>query len=99
MHPNGIEPTPRRGKNLRVKSYDAVADPKAFAKLGRALVKKRVLCRSPQPTRWAKLHRLIAGLTAIMSLAASRYGSADKSRYASRIRARWGSPYGVFGVL
>ena len=42
MHPNGIEPTPRRGKNLRVKSYDAVADPKAFAKLGRALVKKRV---------------------------------------------------------
>jgi NADPH:quinone reductase-like Zn-dependent oxidoreductase len=42
VHPNGIEPTPRPRKNLRVKGYDAVAQPKAFARLGRALVKKRV---------------------------------------------------------
>ena len=42
VHPNGIEPEPGRRKNLRVKSYDAVAEPKAFARLGEALSKKRI---------------------------------------------------------
>ena len=42
VHPNGIEPVPRSRKNLRVKSYDAVAEPKAFAKLSRILAKKPV---------------------------------------------------------
>jgi NADPH:quinone reductase-like Zn-dependent oxidoreductase len=42
VYPNGIEPVPRPRKSLRVKSYDAVAEPKAFAKLNRALARKRV---------------------------------------------------------
>jgi NADPH:quinone reductase len=42
VHPNGIEPVPRFRKSLRMTSYDAVAEPKAFAKLGRALAKKGV---------------------------------------------------------
>jgi NADPH2:quinone reductase len=41
-HPNGIEPEPAPRKILRAKSYDAVAEPKAFARLSRALAKKRV---------------------------------------------------------
>jgi NADPH2:quinone reductase len=41
-HPNGIEPEPRPRKSMRMKSYDAVAEPKAFAKLSRALGKERV---------------------------------------------------------
>ncbi len=57
-HPNGIEPVPRPRKNLRVKSYDAVAEPKAFAKLSRTSApKSRSACRLPQPTRWAKPHK------------------------------------------
>jgi NADPH2:quinone reductase len=42
VYPNGVEPAPRPRKSLRMMSYDAVAEPKAFAKLGRALAKKRV---------------------------------------------------------
>jgi NADPH2:quinone reductase len=41
VHPNGIEPVPRPRKTLRMKSYDAVAEPKAFAKLNRALARKQ----------------------------------------------------------
>jgi len=42
VHPNGIEPEPGPRKTLRVKTYDAIAEPKAFAKLNRALAKPGV---------------------------------------------------------
>ncbi|HYS46756.1 MAG TPA: zinc-binding dehydrogenase, partial [Rhizomicrobium sp.] len=41
-HPNGVDPAPRPRKNLRLKSYDALAEPRAFAKLSRALGKKHI---------------------------------------------------------
>jgi NADPH2:quinone reductase len=41
-HPNGIEPVPRPRDGLRVKCYDAVAEPRAFAKLNRILANERV---------------------------------------------------------
>jgi NADPH2:quinone reductase len=42
VHPNGIEPVPRRRRGLRVHSFDAVADPQEFAKLNRRLSATRV---------------------------------------------------------
>jgi NADPH2:quinone reductase len=42
VHPNGIEPPPRPRASLSIKAYDAVASPKAFAELHRALTGKRV---------------------------------------------------------
>jgi NADPH:quinone reductase len=42
VHPNGIEPEPVPRKTLRTKTYDVVAEPKAFAKLNRALAKPGV---------------------------------------------------------
>ncbi|HEY4076142.1 MAG TPA: NADP-dependent oxidoreductase [Rhizomicrobium sp.] len=42
VHPNGVEPEPRSRKDLRIKSFDAVAEPRAFAKLNQTLLKKRV---------------------------------------------------------
>ena len=37
VYPNGIEPDPRRRPALRVQRYDAVADPREFALLNRAI--------------------------------------------------------------
>jgi NADPH2:quinone reductase len=42
VHPNGIEPAPRRRPAFRVQSFDAVADPREFAKLNRHLSRGRV---------------------------------------------------------
>ena len=35
VHPNGVEPVPKRRRTFRVRSFDAVADRQAFAKLNR----------------------------------------------------------------
>jgi NADPH:quinone reductase-like Zn-dependent oxidoreductase len=42
VHPNGIEPVPLPRRTLRVDSFDAVADPRAFNKLNRRLSQRRV---------------------------------------------------------
>ena len=42
VHPNGIEPVPKPRHTFRVRSFDAVADPQAFAKLNRRLSGRRV---------------------------------------------------------
>lgn len=36
--PNGVEPAPRKRKNVRMQSYDAVASPEKFAALNRAIL-------------------------------------------------------------
>jgi NADPH:quinone reductase-like Zn-dependent oxidoreductase len=41
-YPNGVEPAPRRGPKIRIKFYDAIASPKHFARLNRAVVKARL---------------------------------------------------------
>ncbi len=41
-YPNGIDPAPRKRKNIRVVSYDAEASPEAFAALSRAVVASRM---------------------------------------------------------
>jgi len=63
-HPNGIEPAPRPRKSLRVKSYDAVAEPKSFAKLNRALVQKRIsvpIAATYPLGKAAQAHRRLGG--------------------------------------
>jgi NADPH:quinone reductase len=40
-YPNGIEPEPKRRRRFRVYAYDAEANPRAFAALGRAMAKGR----------------------------------------------------------
>ncbi|WP_140781978.1 NADP-dependent oxidoreductase [Mesorhizobium sp. B2-4-3] len=42
VHPNGIEPSPRPRPSLRIKSYDAVASPRAFDHLRRVLMAKHI---------------------------------------------------------
>jgi NADPH:quinone reductase len=42
VHPNGIEPAPRRRKSFRVQRFDAVASPTEFARLNRRLTQGRV---------------------------------------------------------
>jgi NADPH:quinone reductase-like Zn-dependent oxidoreductase len=37
VHPNGIEPEPARRRTFRVRSFDAVASPREFAKLKRRI--------------------------------------------------------------
>jgi NADPH2:quinone reductase len=41
-YPNGVEPEPRRRPKLRVVAYDAVADPRAFSRLERAVEEARL---------------------------------------------------------
>jgi NADPH:quinone reductase len=42
VHPNGIEPVPRHRSSLHVHSFDAVAEPREFAKLNRRLSRTRI---------------------------------------------------------
>jgi NADPH:quinone reductase-like Zn-dependent oxidoreductase len=65
VYPNGVEPAPRRRKGRRVAAYDAIASPKAFAELARAIKAARlrvpIAARYPL-TRAAAAHkRLEAG--------------------------------------
>ena len=41
-HPNGIEPVPQKRRTFRLRSYDAVATPQAFARLNRRFTASRV---------------------------------------------------------
>ena len=40
--PNGVEPAPRKRAKIRIKSYDAIASPKHFARLNRAVEEARL---------------------------------------------------------
>ena len=42
VHPNGIEPEPGERRTFRVRSFDAVANPREFAKLNRHITNRRV---------------------------------------------------------
>jgi NADPH:quinone reductase-like Zn-dependent oxidoreductase len=42
VHPNGVEPVPKARRTFRIRAYDAVASPQAFAKLNRHLANSRV---------------------------------------------------------
>jgi NADPH:quinone reductase-like Zn-dependent oxidoreductase len=42
VHPNGIEPVPAERPTFRVRSYDAVANPREFAKLNRHIRTHRI---------------------------------------------------------
>jgi NADPH:quinone reductase-like Zn-dependent oxidoreductase len=77
-HPNGIEPVPRPRKNLRVKSYDAVAEPKAFAKLNRLLAKREV--------------RVPIAATYPLGKAAQAHRRLDKDHVIGRMALRIGGP-------
>ena len=41
-YPNGIEPEPKRRKHFRIRTYDAVAGPREFARLARAIDRARL---------------------------------------------------------
>jgi NADPH:quinone reductase-like Zn-dependent oxidoreductase len=41
-YPNGVEPTPRKRSKIRIESYDAIASPKNFARLNRAVEEARL---------------------------------------------------------
>jgi NADPH:quinone reductase-like Zn-dependent oxidoreductase len=40
--PNGVEPAPRKRSKIRITSYDAIASPKHFARLNRAVEEARL---------------------------------------------------------
>jgi len=42
VHPNGVEPVPKKRRTFRVRSFDAVADRQAFARLNRRFSASRV---------------------------------------------------------
>jgi len=42
VHPNGIEPEPKPRKHFRIRTYDAVAGPREFARLARAIDRARL---------------------------------------------------------
>jgi NADPH:quinone reductase len=41
-YPNGVEPAPRKRPKIRIESYDAIASPKHFARLNRAVEQARL---------------------------------------------------------
>jgi NADPH:quinone reductase-like Zn-dependent oxidoreductase len=48
VHPNGIEPEPKPRKHFRIRTYDAVAGPREFARLARAIDRARLRVRRRQ---------------------------------------------------
>ena len=62
VYPNGIEPEPRKRKNIRIKSYNAEATPEKFAALNRAIVASKLkvpIAKSFPLERAANAHRLV----------------------------------------
>lgn len=60
VHPNGIEPTPAKREAFRVRSFDATASPREFAKLNRHLGNRRIrvpIAASYPLARAAQAHR------------------------------------------
>jgi len=42
VHPNGVEPAPEERRTFRVRSFDAIASPRAFARLNRYIANGRI---------------------------------------------------------
>ena len=62
VYPNGIEPEPRKRKNIRVKSYNVKATPEKFAALNRAIVASKLkvpISKNFPLERVADAHRLV----------------------------------------
>src|SRR5260221_3057900 len=62
LFPNGIEPEPRKRKNIRIKSYNDEATTEAFGALHRAIVATKLevpIARSFPLERAANAHRLV----------------------------------------
>jgi NADPH2:quinone reductase len=62
VYPNGIEPAPRKRKNIRIKSYNVEASPEKFAALNRAVVASKLkvpIAKSFPLERVADAHRLV----------------------------------------
>ena len=60
VYPNGIEPEPRQRKNLRIKSFDAVASPREFVQLNQRFDRGRVrvpIAATYPLARTAQAHR------------------------------------------
>jgi NADPH:quinone reductase len=67
-YPNGVEPEPQQRRGFKIRSYDAVAGPKEFALLGRAIEEARlrvpIAAEYPLATAAAahrRLHRRVVG--------------------------------------
>jgi NADPH:quinone reductase len=63
VHPNGIEPAPRRRPDLQVRTFDAVADPQELAELNRRLRQSRIrapIAATYPLARAAEAHRRLA---------------------------------------
>ena len=56
VHPNGIEPAPRKRRGVRVIAYDAVAGPREFQQLDRAVeaAKLKVVIAAAHPLAQAR---------------------------------------------
>ena len=75
-HPNGIEPEPTQRRKFRIRGYDAVAGPREFAQLARAIVR-------------AKLSVPIAAVYPLASAAAAHRRLHDHVIGRIVLRVRW----------
>ncbi len=63
VHPNGIEPTPRKGPRFRVRSFDAIATPRELAHLNRQINRAGIrvpIAAAYQLGQAAQAHRRLA---------------------------------------
>jgi NADPH:quinone reductase-like Zn-dependent oxidoreductase len=77
VHPNGIEPVPQRRHALRVRSFDAVANPREFTKLNHRFNGRRV--------------RVPIAATYPLAKAAEAHRRLDRGRVVGRIVLRVGN--------
>jgi NADPH:quinone reductase-like Zn-dependent oxidoreductase len=80
VHPNGIEPVPKRRRTIRLRSYDAVADPQEFSRLNRRFTGSRV--------------RVPIAATYPLAKAAQAHRRLDRGRLVGRIVLRVGADRG-----
>jgi NADPH:quinone reductase-like Zn-dependent oxidoreductase len=78
VYPNGIDPVPKRRRAFRVSSFDAVADPREFARLNRHLGRPRV--------------RVPIAATYPLAKAAQAHRRLDRGQVLGRIVLRAGRP-------
>jgi NADPH:quinone reductase-like Zn-dependent oxidoreductase len=79
VHPNGIEPVPKKRRTFRVRSFDAVADRQAFARLNRRFSASRV--------------RVPIAATYPLGKAAQAHRRLDRGRLVGRIVLRVGGDH------
>ena len=77
-YPNGVEPEPKRRPKLRVISYDAEANPRAFAELERAVEEAELVVPIAEVTPWSERRRPTRGWSVGPYWAESCSGSAVK---------------------